>query len=84
MGTHHEIEDQQMTERTATETTKAILAKAATSLPFSDTADFSLDVREPTSTELAYRYWYVFAIALLAIVLLVRRSLGGKKKDGKK
>ena len=51
---------------------------------FSDSADFSLNVREPTQTELAYRYWYVFAIALLVILLLARRALGGKKKDGKK
>ncbi len=46
---------------------------------FSDTADFAMSVREPTPTELAYKYWYVFAIVLIAVVLLVRRMSSGKK-----
>lgn len=50
---------------------------------FSDTTDFSLTVRPPTEQELAYQYWYLFVIAIIVVVLLVRRLLGrlGKKKE---
>ena len=46
----------------------------------SDSIDLSLTVRDKTQTELAYSYWYVFAIVAVALVMFVRGMLAKKKK----
>jgi ABC-type multidrug transport system ATPase subunit len=52
---------------------------------FSDTADFVLSVRVRSFVEQILDYWYLLAlVAVIALVVIVRRIAGGRAARGKK
>jgi hypothetical protein len=46
---------------------------------FSDSTDFSLDVKKASLQEEIYAYWYLIALAAVAVVFLVSKRMGKKK-----
>ena len=47
---------------------------------FSDSADFSMEIRLPTFAEDVISYWYLVALGVLAVVFVVSKRMGKKKK----
>ena len=45
-----------------------------------DSADFSMQVRSPTLSEDIASYWYVIAIAVVAVAFVAKGRMAGAKK----